>query len=272
LTKYFATQASHPHDTNHVYTKVYLGTEILFLRQVDFAIACKEADRASALIQHINSKLTINVKYLGRIDRFNGIDITQTKWYVKLTCSKYLHKMLHNHGWLATDKTLTPILPTPLNPDKAYITAIETTTPPITDDEKIQLESKMGFKYCQVIGEVIYPCFKACPEISPAVIKLSQYKDNPAKEHYAALLAVIKYLAATIDEGISYWYQAPVNTLPEGNLPQTHSDNHTLSPEIVLGHPEHSMYDMPLLIQIGALIQLIDDLLRDHVCWGYHMI
>jgi len=36
---------------------------------------------------------------------------------------------------------------------------------------KIQLQLEMGFKYRQVMGEIIYPCFKARPEISPAAIK-----------------------------------------------------------------------------------------------------
>lgn len=89
----------------------------------------------------------------------------------------------------------------------------------------------MGFRYRQVMGEIIYPCFKARPEISPAAIKLSQYMDNPARIHYQAIRKIIDYLAATIDEGIYYWRQSPIDDLPEGPLPRCHSDNHEIPTE-----------------------------------------
>lgn len=82
-----------------------------------------------------------------------------------------------NHGWL-TNNTYTPTLPIPLNPDKTYIDSIENSKTPTTEVEKMNLQTDMVFKYHQVIGELIYPCFKACPEISPK----SQYMDNPAHE------------------------------------------------------------------------------------------
>jgi hypothetical protein len=72
--------------------------------------------------------------------------------------------MLTNHGWL-TNSNNTPTLPIPLNPDKTYIKGIENAKPPTTKDEKTQLQEEMGFKYCQVIGELIYLCFKSRPEI-----------------------------------------------------------------------------------------------------------
>jgi hypothetical protein len=186
--------------------------------------------------------MTIEVKDLGLLDRFNGIDVVQTKWYIKLTCSKYLQKMLTNHGWLIPEGNPLPTLPLPLNPDKTYIDSIENATPPTTEEDKIQLQLEMGFKYRQVMGEIIYPCFKARPEISPAAIKLSQYIDNPAREHYTAIFEIIQYLAATLDEGIYYWRQAPVHALPEGPLPHLHSDNHELPPDLLTSHPHNSIF------------------------------
>jgi hypothetical protein len=106
--------------------------------------------------------------------------------------------MLTNHSWLIPEGTPTPLLPFPLNPDKEYINAIEQAIPPNTEDACHQLEVDMGFKYRQVMGEIIYPCFKSWPEISPAAIKLSQYMDNPAHEHYIALCDIIQYLASTL--------------------------------------------------------------------------
>jgi len=52
--------------------------------------------------------------------------------------------------------------------------------------------------------------------------------DNPAREYYTAILEIIQYLAATLDEGIYYWRQAPQNTLPDADLPSLYMDNHKL--------------------------------------------
>ena len=93
---------------------------------------------------------------------------------------------------------------------------------------KVTLQQHMGFKYRQVMGEVIYPTMKCRPEIINHAIKLSQYLENPAEEHYHALRDLVAYLAATIEDGIYYWRKQPVMELPEGPMPKTKSDNYDL--------------------------------------------
>jgi len=164
---------------------------------------------------------------LGLIDRFNGMDIFQTKYYVKITCEKYLAKMLQAHQWSL--KAPPPTLLIPLPADKEFIKQLEEATPPSSQSEIDTLRQEMGFNYRQVLGEIIWPMIKCRPDISPHAIKLSQYLDNPAREHYHAAKLLVDYLAATITEGIYYWRDEPVDSLPEGDLPTLHADNHTLS-------------------------------------------
>jgi hypothetical protein len=58
-----------------MYTGMIDGTRILLLRQVDdFAVAAKDVAIATNLIQQINSKMRVQLKVLGIIDRFNGLD------------------------------------------------------------------------------------------------------------------------------------------------------------------------------------------------------
>lgn len=38
--------------------------------------------------------MTIKVKHLGTIDRFNGVDVEQTKYYTKLGNETYIKKIL----------------------------------------------------------------------------------------------------------------------------------------------------------------------------------
>jgi hypothetical protein len=76
-------------------------------------------------------------------------------------------------------------------------------TVPITIEEKQTLETRMGFKFRQVMGEVMFPMVKCRPDISPHVIYLSQFLDNPGEMHYNALRHICQYLAATTTWGMA---------------------------------------------------------------------
>jgi hypothetical protein len=86
----------------------------------------------------------------------------------------------------------------------------------------------MGFNYRKVIGETLWPMIKCGPDISPHIIKLSQYLENPTLEHYEVARTIASYLAVTMDEGIYYWRDTPVNDLPDSPLPTLHTDNYTI--------------------------------------------
>jgi len=208
-----------------LYSGQIQGQRVLFLRQVDdFAVAASERVYAEQLIDAINNKMRIQVKHLGIIDRFNGMDIHQTRHYVKLTCTKYLQKVVKNHRDLLTNPT--NILPVPLHADSNYIKQLEQAPVPNTTDKKLRLKQTMGFNYRQVIGEAIFPMMKCRPEIGAAAIKLSQYMENPAEIHYKALLGLLQYLSTTIDDGIYYWRRHPRMDLSDEPLPSTHQDNY----------------------------------------------
>jgi hypothetical protein len=210
---------------------LYAGTiqehRILFLRLVDdFAVVAKVRERAMALIQSINDKMQIDVKHLGIIERFNGVDVHQMQDYVNITCEKYLYNMLKSHNWLATTPHSNPI---PLPPDTKYITQLEQAVVPNTIEEKQILKAKMRFNYRQVIGELIYPMMKCRPDISYHGTKLSQYMENPAEEHYAAVRLLCEYLAHTIREGIYYWRHESRMDLPHHPTPALHHNNYTMT-------------------------------------------
>lgn len=177
-----------------MYTGVIDNNRILFLRQVDdFAVAAQDEHIANTLLNKINAKMRIQLKILGPIDRFNGLDVHQTKHYIKITCEKYLYKAMSAHTWIGD----VPIAdkPTPLPSDNAYIQALEAAKPPNTTQAQADLKAKMGFNYRQVIGEIIYPMMKCRPDIAFHATKLSQYMENPAEAHYIALQQVCRYLA-----------------------------------------------------------------------------
>ena len=56
----------------------------------DFAISASTPDIANEIIDIIDSHMTIKVKPLGIIDRFNGVDVKQTQQYIKLSNGTYI--------------------------------------------------------------------------------------------------------------------------------------------------------------------------------------
>jgi len=106
-----------------LYSGIIEGRYTLFLHQVDdFAIAAQHKETADYIIQQINQRLQLPIHIMGVVERFNGIDVEQTRHYVKLYCSKYLTKLEKSYPWLQHMKTLQP--PLPFNSDKYHMTQI----------------------------------------------------------------------------------------------------------------------------------------------------
>ena len=215
------------HEPNLYYTSNYkdnTGKRVLFLRQVDdFAISCEDEALCEEVIEDINSEMTIQITKLGKISRFNGVDVEQARHYVKLYNTTYIRKILKNHDWLQNELPMSAF-PLPMRSDSAYAKCLETATP-LTPDERDQMEKDYGFTYRQGIGEILYALVTCRPDISYATIKLSQYSTRPAKIHFDALKEVYKYLQATEADGIYYWRTSPRMDLPIGTMPICKNDD-----------------------------------------------
>ena len=145
--------------------------------------------------------------------KFNGVDVTQTRDYIKISCQTYINKVLDNHQWQETTSQHNPI---PMRDDSKYQTELETATPP-TLEEATALKNA-HFNCRQAIGEAICAMVTCRPDISCAVIKLSQCSTNPAAIHYKALRHLFQHLAPTQTRGIHYWRNKP-NTMLQHTPP-----------------------------------------------------
>ena len=214
------------HEPNLYYTSNYKGTtdkKVLFLRQVDdFAISCQDEELCEQVISDINSEMTIDITKLGMISRFNGVDVEQTRHYIKLYNSTYIKKILKNHSWIHTEHP-SALFPMPMRTDTEYQRNLETAKP-LSDQERLKLEKLYGFTYRQGVGEILYALVTCRPDISYSTIKLSQFSTAPAKIHFDALKDVFRYLKATADDGIYYWRSSPRMDLPIGTIPVCKSD------------------------------------------------
>jgi hypothetical protein len=73
----------------------------LILPQVDdlFFIGAPSMAHALEILKEIQSHVTNPLNELGTIKCCNGIDITQTRDCNKMSCEKYIDKIVEHHGW-----------------------------------------------------------------------------------------------------------------------------------------------------------------------------
>jgi hypothetical protein len=208
---------------------------ILVLRQVDdFIISASLLATALDIKAQIGKKMHNPLHDLGIIKRFNGVDIQQTRYYVKVFAETYLTRVLDHHGWLNLRASNIPI---PMRTETAFMATLELTEGPVEEHEKKALEKEMGFSYRQVIGEAIFAMTICRIDISPAIIKLSQYSEKPAKCHYQALKNLFAFLNATKSEGLYYWRDQARMDLPNEPLPIPISNEESLYEYFAINDP-----------------------------------
>ena len=199
--------------------------KVLFLHQVDnFAIACEDVELANSVISDINNSMSIEIKHLGKVTRYNGVDVEQQQEYIKLHNATYIDKLIAQHEWLQRDSKSMHSYPLPMDATPKYLHDLETAEP-LTNEEKHVIEAELQFTYRQAVGEIIYAMITCRPDISFAIIKLSQYSTKPAAIHYEALKQLYRYLKATKYHGIYYWRQTRREVLPKGDIPVLYNAN-----------------------------------------------
>ena len=116
--------------------------------------------------------MIIQIKNLGMLTRYNGIDILQKNHYIKRFNKTYIEKISSHHYWLAEDNTPMHEFLIPMNAENEYKRQLETAIP-FTEDELKQYEKQVGVGYRQPIGEIIYTMVKCRLDISFPIIKLA---------------------------------------------------------------------------------------------------
>lgn len=195
------------------------GHDVLVCRQVDdFAIGTRDPAVAEKFIGMINERVTTLSDGVGK--RYNGIDLMQTRDYIKVHCQNYIERVLQTHGWEAAGpKESDRHDSLPITSD--VVTRLQNLDGPLEGSvEHKSIEAAMKFSYRQVLGELIYAYIVARMDIGYAVTFLSRFAQNPHQEHYTALKNVCRYLRRTKDWGLVYWRPEPVKALPHVPLSQ----------------------------------------------------
>jgi hypothetical protein len=205
------------HERN-IYSANLHGHKVLLLRQVDdFALSTNDSAVATEVYDAIGKALqlpgepTPPFEQLGLVSAFNGVDLVQTRDYIKLTSETYIRCLLAAHHWetqTQQESTLGSRPKEPLNP--ADISALYTTIGAAeSTPEHAKLEAEMGFSYRSLLGELLFAYVTTRPDIGYAVTTLAKFAIKPAKLHYHRLKDVAKYLRNTITWGLVFWRPQP---------------------------------------------------------------
>jgi hypothetical protein len=208
-----------------------------FLQQVDdFAIAAPDAKTSDLVMDLIDNKLTIPIKCQGYLDMYNGVDVYQTRDYIKINIKTFVNKAFVKHisTWMKTSHP-TPNHSTPLPSNDKWLKLFNNTTGDPDPKRQASLAKEHQLSYRSGVGELIWAMTTCRPDLAYTAVKLSQSNTAPDTIHYNGLKHALKFLYNLQDDGIYFWRTAPRPELPEGPPPTINSNKHDIFLE---GRPE----------------------------------
>jgi hypothetical protein len=239
----------HP-TTNKLYLGIIAGNHVLFLCQVDdFAFACEHKSTTNILLDMLDNELMIPLKQMGLLDMYNGLDVIQTKDFIKITCTTYIECISAKHlaSWMKNFDVPTG-RPTLLPGEESFMRSFLTATVDPNPKEQDRLSKAMVFGYCLGIKELIYSLVTCHLDLLYAIVRCTQSSMCPAEIHYHAVKHILKYLYLTWYDGLHYWHPQPNESLPPADLLEINSKAHDL---LLDGRPVHDSLDLHGYVDSG---------------------
>jgi hypothetical protein len=172
-----------------LYSGMINGKRVIFMRQVDdFAIAAPDQHTSDILMDLLDDKLTMPIKCRGLLDMFNGVNVVQTRHYIKINVHTYIDKLCTKYlaSWM-NKVPQSDNQPTPFPSDADWLRNFNAAVGSDDAKELASLEHSMQIKYRGGVGELIWAMTTCRPDIAYTSVKLSQSNSRPAEIHYHGL-------------------------------------------------------------------------------------
>ena len=180
----FLTQSGYsvtPADTS-LFVKANEGKLAIVLVYVDDLVITGDDEEEIPRTKE-NLSVRFQMKELGQLKHFLGLEIDRTQEGIFLCQQKYSKDLLKRFGMLECKPISKPMEP------NAKMCA----------HEGKDLED--ATMYRQLVGSLIYLTLTR-PDISYAVSVMSRYMQNPKKPHLEAVRRILRYVKSTIDYGL----------------------------------------------------------------------
>lgn len=148
----------------------------------DFLILSNDMKEKSRLKYNLGQKF--NIKDLGEVKYFLGLNIERTKGQIKINQKPYINNLLR----------------------KFNMSQCKTVTTPIEANCKLNNVSQElpNVPYQSLIGSLMYLAVNSRPDIAYVISYLSQFNTKFTSEHWKAAKRVLQYLKGTIDYSLIY--------------------------------------------------------------------
>ena len=147
-------------------------------------------------IQHVKGllKSEFDMKELGEARRILGISISRNRSgsIMKLDQTSYMQKVLSKFSMDNAKPASIPL-------GGHYKLSAEQC--PTSEQEK---EDMARVPYSNAVGSVMYNMICTRPDLAHSISSLSRYMANPGREHWEALKWLLRYIKATVNEGLVY--------------------------------------------------------------------
>ena len=156
---------------------------ILLVYVDDILVTGDDEEEKQSLGEYLNGEF--EMKKLGRLKYFLGIEVAHSKHGIFISQQKYITDLLRDTGKLACKPATTPI-----DPHHKLGEAKE--------DGMVDTEM-----YQRLVGKLIYLSHTR-PDIAYAVSVVSQFLHNPRKTHLQAVYRILQYLKGSLGKGILF--------------------------------------------------------------------
>ena len=174
---------SSPHDSALFIRKSERGTILLLLYVDDMIITGDDLSGILDLKTYLSKH--VEMKDLGKLNYFLGLEITSSSEGYYLSQAKYASDLLTKAGITDSKTSATPL------ETNSRLTSMDGTP---LDDPTI---------YRQLVGSLVYLTVTR-PDISYAVHIVSQFLSAPRSPHYAAVLRILRYIKGTLYHGLHF--------------------------------------------------------------------
>ncbi|GMF23949.1 unnamed protein product [Phytophthora fragariaefolia] len=151
----------------------------------DILVATNNEQYKVKLFEDLNK--AYGIKDQGLLTQYLGVEVEQTPGRITIRQGKYAREILTKFGYEEAHAVGNPM-------------EVNARLAPIEEDEK----AETSFPYREAVGMLMYLATSTRPDLAFALGQLSRFVANPSPKHVGALKRVLRYVAGTLDYGITY--------------------------------------------------------------------